>query len=284
MPSATSAVFAILGRPVIYSKSPRLHNAVFEHLGIDAVYIAHEPTDIGAAIVGMRELGYSGANVTMPFKRAAIEHLDGISDVARAMNAVNTLSFRDGGVYGDNTDGAGLLSEIEKAGTQIRGARILLLGTGGAAGAVWTQAAYDGAAEVRVFNRRKPEFGEIRERLAGLSADTGARVTLHDLADDAELARAVAESEIVINATNVGMGSLAGQSLIPADLLTAGHTVVDAVYHPRITQLIADGQAVGATTVEGLRMLLGQAAICQKIWLGIDMPFDVAEAAVMSDE
>ena len=284
LPTATTAVYAILGKPARFSKSPNLHNAVFAHLGIDAVYVAHEPNDIGAAIRGMKELGYSGANLTMPFKSAAIPYLDEISDVAKEMNAVNTLTFRDGKVYGENTDGAGLLNEIRATDTPVEGASIVLLGTGGAASALWTQAALDGAAEVRVFNRMKPEFDDIRQNFSALSEKTGARVTLHDLANRAELKAAVEQSPIIINATNVGMGDTADQSLIPAELLGEQHTVADAVYHPRITRLIADAEAAGAKTVEGLRMLLGQAAICEKIWLGIDMPFDVAEAAVMNEE
>lgn len=283
-PTATTALYAILGRPVQFSKSPNLHNAVFAHLGIDAVYVAHEPDDVGAAIQGMKELGYAGANLTMPFKSEALAYLDEISDVAKEMNAVNTLTFRDGKVYGDNTDGAGLLNEIRAVGTPVEGATILLLGTGGAASALWTQAALDGAAQVRVFNRMKPEFDEIRQTLEALSDKTGTRLTLHDLADEAELKTAVDESSIIINATNVGMGDSAGMSLIPAQWLGAQHTVADAVYHPRITQLIADAESAGAKAVEGLRMLLGQAAICEKIWLGIDMPFDVAQAAVMADD
>lgn len=283
-PTATTALYAILGRPVQFSKSPNLHNAVFAHLGIDAVYVAHEPDDVGAAIQGMKELGYAGANLTMPFKSEALAYLDEISDVAKEMNAVNTLTFRDGKVYGDNTDGAGLLNEIRAVGTPVEDATILLLGTGGAASALWTQAALDGAAQVRVFNRMKPEFDEIRQTLEALSDKTGTRLTLHDLADEAELKTAVDKSSIIINATNVGMGDSAGMSLIPAQWLGAQHTVADAVYHPRITQLIADAESAGAKTVEGLRMLLGQAAICEKIWLGIDMPFDVAQAAVMADD
>lgn len=284
LPTATTSVYAILGKPARFSKSPNLHNAVFAHLGIDAVYVAHEPDDIGAAIRGMKELGYSGANLTMPFKSAAIPYLDEISDVAKEMNAVNTLTFRDGKVYGENTDGAGLLNEIRATDTPVEGASIVLLGTGGAASALWTQAALDGAAEVRVFNRMKPEFDDIRQNFSALSEKTGAHVTLHDLANQAELKAAVEQSTIIINATNVGMGDTADQSLIPAELLGEQHTVADAVYHPRITRLIADAEAAGAKTVEGLRMLLGQAAICEKIWLGIDMPFDVAEAAVMNEE
>ncbi len=284
LPTATTSVFAILGKPVQFSKSPNLHNAVFEHLGVDAVYVAHEPDDVGVAIAGMKELGYSGANVTMPYKSAVIPYLDEISDAAREMNAVNTLAFRNGMVYGDNTDGAGLLNEIRATGTEIEDASILLLGTGGAASAVWTQAALDGAKEVRVFNRMKPEFDEIRATLTELSAKTGSRLTLHDLGDEADLKAAVEESTIIINATSVGMGDMADQSLIPAEWLGSQHTVADAVYHPRITKLIGEADAAGAKTVEGLRMLLGQAAICEKIWLGIDMPFDVAEAAVMDED
>lgn len=280
--NASTAVFAIIGRPVRHSKSPALHNAVFAHLGIDAVYVAHEPTDLGLAVAGMCALGYAGANVTMPFKSAAIEHVDVCSDAAREMNAVNTLTFRDGLVYGDNTDGAGLLSEIEAAGTTVAGSRVLLLGTGGAASAIWTQAAFDGAASVRVFNRAKPELDQVRTRLAALSERTGCALTLGDLAERAALKEACEWADIIINATSVGMGDLAGQSLIDPSWLAARHTVADVVYHPRVTKLLDDAGEAGATTVEGIRMLLGQAALAEKIWLGIDMPMDVAYQAVNS--
>ncbi|WP_311777616.1 shikimate dehydrogenase [Trueperella abortisuis] len=278
---ARTQVFAIIGNPARHSKSPELHNAVFSHLGINAVYVAHEVDDAGAAVAAMRVLGYAGANVTMPFKSAVIEHLDSISDVAREMNAVNTITFRDGHARGDNTDGAGLLSEIEAEGTSVAGSHIVLLGTGGAASSIWTQAALDGAARVSVFNRVKPELASIRDTLDRLSTRSGCALSLHTL-EAGGLEEACADADIIINATSVGMGHLAGQTLVDARWITSGHTVADVVYHPRITRLIAEARAAGAKTVPGLRMLLGQAAIAERIWLGIDMPMEVARQAVTS--
>ena len=107
-PTATTALYAILGRPVQFSKSPNLHNAVFAHLGIDAVYVAHEPDDVGAAIQGMKELGYAGANLTMPFKSEALAYLDEISDVAKEMKAVKEGNcWSSGGAMYQRTDIAG---------------------------------------------------------------------------------------------------------------------------------------------------------------------------------
>lgn len=281
-PRATTAVYALLGRPVQHSKSPQLHNAVFDHLGIDAVYVAHEIDKIGPAVAALRQLGYAGANVTMPFKTEVVDHVDVLGDAAREMRAVNTLTFRDGLITGDNTDGAGLFNEIRRAGTHVAGAKVVLLGTGGAAAAIWTQAALDGVASVKVFNRAKPGLDEIAHRLASLSERSGCDLTLGDLAEREVLAAAVDEADIVVNATAVGMGELAGQSLIERDWISPHHTIADAVYHPRLTKLLEDAREAGARTVEGIRMLLGQAAVCEKIWLGIDMPFEVASAAVNS--
>ncbi|WP_276786276.1 shikimate dehydrogenase [Trueperella bernardiae] len=278
---ARTQVFAIIGNPARHSKSPELHNAVFAHLGINAVYVAHEVDDAGVAVASMRALGYAGANVTMPFKADVIEHLDSVSEVAREMNAVNTITFRGGRAHGDNTDGAGLLSEIEAEGTPVTGSRILLLGTGGAASSIWTQAALDGAAAVSVFNRAKPELESIGATLSQLSERTGCALSLQTF-EGGGLEAACAEADIIINATSVGMDRLADDTLVDARWITPRHTVADVVYHPRITRLIAEAREADAKTVEGLRMLLGQAAIAEKIWLGIDMPMEVAHRAVTS--
>ena len=282
MISGRTKAFALFGSPVEHSLSPAMHNASFAELGLDCVYLCHDvvPSAVAAAVAGARAMGFAGFNVTMPCKAAVIEHLDELSPAARLMGAVNTVKREGDRLIGHNTDGAGLLRSVAERGFDVAGADVAVIGAGGAGSAVYTQAALDGAGRVSVFKRANASFEPTSQKIAALSERTGVNLTLTDVADEAALERAVREADIVVDATRVGMAPLESQSNVKEEWLRPGQAVVDTVYHPRETKLLALAAQAGATPIDGLGMLLWQAAIAEEIWLDVAMPVDRVREAV----
>jgi shikimate dehydrogenase len=234
---------------------------------------------VPAALAGVRALGIDGLSVTMPHKAAVAAHVDHLSPTAALLGAANTVVRRGTRLGGESTDGGGFLAALRlDEGWEPAGRRCLLLGTGGAARAVALALGQAGAAEVAVVGRR-PEMAEATARLAGPSGRTAGP----EAADQAEL---------IVNATPVGMASVVsmdGETLaaaIPFELdvgrLGRGQLVVDLVYAPAATPLLDGARRQGATTVNGLGMLIHQAALQFRLWTGEDPPMEVMSAAALS--
>ncbi len=276
--SGHTHLISLLGSPVEHSGSPASHNLSFEHLGIDAVYLAFDVKEDGleAALAAMRALdGWDGSNVTMPCKRAVIPFLDKLDPAAELMNAVNVIAKKDGELIGYNTDGVGFMTNLRNHGVTDKGATMTLLGAGGAGSAVLTQAALDGVATIHVFVRFTGNSYEHAKDLAGRVAErTDCDIQLHDLANQEDLKACIQASSILTNATSVGMGENSEESLVPVEFLHEGLAVADVIYFPRTTRLIRDAQAAGCVAVPGLGMMIEQAAAGEKIWYGVDMPTD----------
>jgi shikimate dehydrogenase len=261
--SATTRVAAVIGSPVHHSLSPALHNAGFAATGVDWVYAAFEVADgsAGAALDAMRVLGFGGLSVTMPHKEAVARMVDELDPAAAALHSVNTVvPLPDGRLKGYSTDGAGFVEALAALDIEIVGKQIAVLGAGGAARAIIDALARSGAALVTVINR-SVERAEAAAHLAGSIGVVGT-------------ADAIRQSDIVVNATSVGMGT----DELPCDVEHLRHeqVVADIVYHPRCTALLAAAVGVGARTVEGLGMLVHQAVLQQRLWTGRSV-----DAAVM---
>ena len=261
-----------------HSLSPRLQNAAFAALGLDYVYVPLHvgAADIGAAVRGLAALGFRGANVTIPHKGAVIPYLDELSDDARLAEAVNTIVVDGGRLSGHNTDVEGVRSALVAGGAgPLSGGAALVLGAGGAARAAALALARLGCS-LTVVNRTPAKA----ERLAALitAGVPGARcdwLALPDLT-----AADVARRRVVVNATSLG---LAGEGKVPAllaDNVTAGQVVFDAVYGSAPTDFLVAAQARGATVIDGLEMLLGQAAEAFNLWTGVPAPLEVMRDAV----
>ncbi len=262
-------VGAVIGDPVAHSLSPTIHNAAFAATGVNGVFVALpvRAAALGAAITGTRALDLLGLSVTMPHKHAVIEHLDALHADAAALDAVNCV-IRDGDrLVGANTDGAGFLDALGAASVDLVGTRVLLLGAGGAARAVMRALVDAGAAAVGVVNR-SPERAEAIVALGGAGAHRAE-------------AGGAPEYEVVVNATSVGMGVAAGAGATPlsADLLSPRHVVVDLVYEPVETALLAAARAAGAQAIDGVGMLVHQAAHAFSLWTGVDAPIAAMDAA-----
>ena len=279
MIGAKTRLLALIGHPVEHSLSPAMHNASFDAEGLDYVYVALDvkPEDLPSAVRGAAALGFRGFNVTMPHKRAILPLLDDVDEVARISGAVNTVVVEDLGLLrGHNTDGGGMVSACREAGIGLAGKRVLLLGAGGVAAAIALAFGDEGIGELRIVNRSIQPARELlgKLRAAGLKK---VEVSSGDALDEA-----AAETEVIVNATSLGMRD--GDPLpIPVEQLGRGRTVCDAVYRPGgETVLIREARARGARVVAGERMLLYQGVLAQRLWTGREPNVEVMDGAIPS--
>ena len=268
---ATIAV-GVIGDPVRHSLSPTLHNAAFAALGVDAVSAAYPVAagdDAGpAAVHAMRTLGIRGLSVTMPHKEAVADAADHRSAAVDALGAANCLVNDDGVITAHSTDGDGLVRSLQvESDIDVDGREVVVIGAGGAARAVIDSLGRAGAT-VAVVNRT-PHRAVAAAALAGARGRVGS-------ADD------VGAADVVINATPIGMAADPG---IPVDraLLHADQVVVDLIYHPARTALLEAAGAAGATAVNGVPMLLHQAAIQLELWTGTPAPVDAMRDAIRAN-
>jgi shikimate dehydrogenase len=269
--SAATRVAGVIGDPVRHSLSPVLHNVAYRELGLDWVYVAFEVPDGGArgALEAMRLLDLVGLSVTMPHKTACAGACDELSTTAAALRSVNTVSVGEHSrLVGDSTDGEGFLRSLRDAGHDPAGTAVALLGAGGAARAV-ARALGEEGARVLVC-ARKPDAAEQAARLAG-----GTSVPWE------ERAEAVAAAELVVNATPIGMvsDSDAVDLPFPLEALHPGQVLADLVYHPIETPLLRGARGQGAAVVDGLGMLVHQAALQVEQWTGRGAPVAIMRAA-----
>lgn len=260
----------MIGDPVRHSRSPAIHNAAFDALGLDWVYVALETPEgsAPAAVDAMRATGIRGLSVTMPHKAAVIASLDELTPTAERLGSVNCISRRGDRLIGDSTDGPGFVAGLHADfGLDPAGMRCVVLGAGGAARAVVLALADAGAASVGVVNRTTAR-GEAAAALAGAR---GASVP----------PEAVATAELVVNATSIGMEGTGGAAGSPVDaaLLGSGQVVAELIYHPERTALMDAAAAAGARTSNGISMLVHQAAIAFETWTGEPAPLAVMAAA-----
>lgn len=266
--SGATRVAGIIGWPVDASLSPAIHNAAFAARDLDWVYVAFPVrTDrVGAALDGMRGLGISGLNVTMPHKQAVIPYLDGLTPEVERVGAVNTIVVDGERLIGTNTDGAGFMRFLlYDAGMEAKGTTAVVLGGGGAARGVVT-AMVDAGMDVTVTARRAEQAGEV-------AAVSGARTAAWD-----DRARIAAAADLVVNATPIGRGD--GSIPVDAGAIREGQTVVDLIYHPEATELVRIASKRGARAFNGMGMLLHQAALAFEAWTGVEAPFEAMAAAV----
>jgi shikimate dehydrogenase len=251
--SGKTVVAGVAGNPVQHSLSPLIHNAWLAKAGIDGIYVPFSPPPDGFApfAEGLRGGAVRGINVTLPFKEAALSVAHRATARAEAAEAANLLLFEpDGTITADNTDGLGLLKafQLQAPGFDPKAGPVVILGAGGAARGAAAAFKAAGAPEVRIVNRTlaKAEF------VAGALGEIGRPFGL----DDAEAA--LAEAKAVVNATSAGLTN-GGRLDIPLAATPADAVIMDMVYSPLVTQFLADAQALGRRTVDGLGMLVGQA-------------------------
>ncbi|MDH3301779.1 MAG: shikimate dehydrogenase [Acidimicrobiia bacterium] len=261
---------AVIGHPVQHSLSPRIHNAAFAAAGLDWTYVAFEvdPANGAAAVDAMRTLGIGGLSVTMPHKAAAAMAADERTPTVERLGVANCLFWRNGRIVADSTDGDGFVAAFEHGtGQDLAGRSIGVIGAGGAARSIIEALGRNRVADIVVVNRSETTLADAVALAVQARAGT---------ADD------LATLDIIVNTTPVGMagGSEAGRCPIDADLISASHSVVDIVYNPLETPLLAAAAERGATVQGGVPMLVHQAALAFRRWTDREPPIETMMAAV----
>lgn len=259
-------VFGLLGNPVGHSLSPPMHESAYAALDMDARYVTFEPDpgDLEHAVTGARALGIVGLNVTIPFKQDVLSVVDP-DPLAARIGAVNTIDLTTGTGY--NTDAEGAIRALRAHSVALSGTAVVV-GAGGAGRAVAFGLADEGMS-VRIANRTVERANELAHDVPNASS--------HGLDSDS-LSDLLADADVLVNATSVGMDEDA--SPIPARALHADLAVLDAVYTPLETRLLKDATAAGATTIDGGWMLLYQGAAAFERWTGHDAPIDAMNSAL----
>lgn len=264
----------IIGYPVEHTFSPNMHNFISETIHNNYVYGAWcvKPENLKIAIDGVRGLDIKGINVTAPHKVEVMKHLDVITDNAKQLGSVNTVVNRDGKLFGYNTDADGFCMSLDKAGIQIKGSRILIIGAGGVVRPTIIRLIGNGASSITVVNRTKSKVISLAEDIL---SSTGFKINTEiDLL----------KFDIVINSTSAGMEPQEKAMPIEnieqiADLsfIDENTAVVDMIYNPPETLFLKEARKRGAKTLNGLGMLIYQGIIAYELFTGVKLPEDMGE-------
>ncbi|MEP6959938.1 MAG: shikimate dehydrogenase [Nitrospirota bacterium] len=277
----TSTQFCgVIGNPVEHSLSPAIHNAAFQKLGLNFVYLAFRVEAIGDAIKGLRALGnFRGASVTIPHKVTSVPFLDSIEPTARHIGAINTIVGAGGTLTGYNTDATGALRALREGSVVLRGRQVVMIGSGGAARAIaFALGTEAGISHLTILGIDHQE----RTALARDLQSKTAMVVHESCLDESTLRMALPDTHVLIHCTPMGMSPKVHETSVPVILLHAGLTVMDIVYNPRDTQLLKDAKAAGCRTIPGLEMFLHQAAAQFELWTNQTAPVDVMRSVLES--
>ena len=263
---------AVVANPIKHSISPFIHNSAFEATNTNGVYLAWEvdATELAETVANIRRYQMYGINLSMPYKEQVIPYLDQLSEEACLIGAVNTVVNREGTLIGYNTDGKGFFKSLPSF--KISRKRMVLLGAGGAAKAILAQAILDGVSQVSVFVR-SASIEKTRPYLEKIQNATGFRVDLLALEDIQELQDSITQADLLVNATSVGMDG-SSQPIPTSIVLPEKLLVADVIYQPFETPFLKWARKQGNQSINGLGMLLYQAAEAFQLWTGKEMPTD----------
>ncbi|MFL8711564.1 shikimate dehydrogenase [Clostridioides sp. GD02377] len=276
--SGRTGLFALIGTPVGHSKSPVMYNYSFEKLDLDYRYLAFDITvdKVKDALSAIKTFNIKGANVTMPCKSAVTEYMDELSPAARIIGACNTIVNEDGKLVGHITDGVGYVRNLKENGVEVKGKKITIMGAGGAATAIQVQCALDGAREISIFNAKDDFYKRAEKTVENIKKEVPeCVVNLYDLDDIEKLYEEIESSDILTNATLIGMKPYDNETNIKdVSVLRKELVVTDVVYNPKKTKMIEDAEANGCKAIGGLGMLLYQGAEAFNLYTGLEMPVE----------
>ncbi|MFL8799958.1 MULTISPECIES: shikimate dehydrogenase [unclassified Clostridioides] len=276
--SGRTGLFALIGTPVGHSKSPVMYNYSFEKLDLDYRYLAFDITvdKVKDALSAIKTFNIKGANVTMPCKSAVTEYMDELSPAARIIGACNTIVNEDGKLVGHITDGVGYVRNLKENGVEVKDKKITIMGAGGAATAIQVQCALDGAREISIFNAKDDFYKRGEKTVENIKKEVPeCVVNLYDLDDIEKLYEEIESSDILTNATLIGMKPYDNETNIKdVSVLRKELVVTDVVYNPKKTKMIEDAEANGCKAIGGLGMLLYQGAEAFNLYTGLEMPVE----------
>ena len=261
---------AVVAKPIKHSISPFIHNTAFEKTAVNGVYLAWEieAEDLEATVANIRRYDMFGINLSMPYKQEVIQYLDELDPSARLIGAVNTVVNKNGTLIGYNTDGKGFFKSLPSF--AIQGKKMTILGAGGAATAIIAQAALDQAEEIFVFTRHA-SYDKTVSKMVAISRQTKSRIQVLSLEDSALLQEKINQSDLLVNGTSVGMDGI--NIPLPEQIeLSRQILVADVIYKPFETPFLKWARSQKVEAVNGLGMLLYQAAEAFELWTGQSMP------------
>jgi shikimate dehydrogenase len=276
--SGRTWVCGVIGDPIEHTISPAIHNAAFQKMELDFIYVPFrvKREELAQAIQGMRALNIRGLNVTLPHKVAVIPYLDELDPLAERIGAVNTIVNEDGALKGYNTDASGFLRALETEKIKIEGKNIVIIGAGGASRAI-AFILVDRGANLTILNRHP----ESARELAGWILETFRKKTVALELNEINLNDTLDKADMMINATSVGMVPDAEATPVPSRLLRPGLDVFDIIYNPLRTRLLVDAEKMKARTIGGIEMLVQQGAAAFELWSGSKAPVEhMREAAI----
>lgn len=275
--NSETRLYVLIGDPVEHSFSPLMHNAAFQFRGINSVYLTLQVKSdgLGDAIKGIKSMGILGLNVTIPHKVSIMKYLDKIDSNAKNIGAVNTVINKDGGLIGYNTDGAGALAALKRGNGDPAGKKVVLLGAGGAARAI--------SFSIAPFASRLVVLNRTRSKATSLVKAIKKRLNINIAGEELTintLSRELADTELLINTTSVGMFPKIEETLVDRHLIKPNMVVFDIIYNPPETRLLREATASGAKALNGINMLVNQGALSFKLWIGLKPPIDVMLRAI----
>ena len=272
----------LFASPSAHSVSPIIHNNAFEKLGLNYVYLSFEVNkdNLKDAAQSIKTLNMRGVNLSMPNKKEVIQYLDEISETAKLSQSVNTIVNDNGILKGYSTDGKGFFKSLEEEKIFMKDKNITILGTGGASIAIISQAVFEGIKNIFVFKRDK-NWKEQKKILDNIASKTNCNIELNSLEDKNILKRKIEESDLLINATSVGMKEdfslIEDKSFFRKDLI-----VSDIIYNPSKTKLLQIAEKEGCKIINGIGMLLYQGALSFKLWTNKKMPVDYIKEIIFN--
>jgi len=278
--NGSTRILGILGYPVSHSLSPAMQNVALSASGLNFIYVPFEvaPDGLGAAVTALKALGVAGFNVTIPHKTNVIRFLDELDDSADAAGAVNTVKNISGRLVGYNTDGDGLIRSIASDFQfDVRGARVALIGAGGAARGAVAALCRAGAARIIIANRTQ----ERAQELVSLMSQRFSGTELSAVSDFRELEECLANIDIVVNTTSIGMNCDNAHE-VRLTSLPRSAMVYDMVYAPLKTSLLQEADRLGLKSANGLGMLASQGELAFTIWTGVSPPSGLMKSVLDS--
>jgi shikimate dehydrogenase len=272
-------MIGLFGNPVDENATVVIMEAAFKALNLNYRYnttLVYQQ-DLETAVKALKAFNMKGTHITIPHKVEVLKYLDHISETAALMGAVNTIYLKDGETYGENTDGKGFITSVHENGVKVSGQRIVVLGAGGAARAMTIELAGAGASQISIVNRN-PERGKALVDLLNNKTQTRAEFVLWD-----KPYQIPKETNVVVNATSVGMFPDPNKPDIDYSTLLDSMVVCDGVHNPPQTPFLIEAAKRGCKTLDGFSMLVNQGAISFKIWTGHDAPVDVMKSALAGE-
>jgi len=280
--SGKTGICGIIGDPIEHTLSPAMHNSMYKTMNLDFVYLPFKvkSVDLGKAIAGIKALNFRGLNVTIPHKVAVMPFLDKMDILADKIGAVNTIINDNGILTGYNTDAQGFLKALVERDIRPAGKNVLLLGAGGAARAVGFILSEE-RTRLTILNR-KEELSWATDLAKCLSQTYSGKVKAGELSRK-NLEKLIPSTDILVNATSVGMSPDSNETPVPGDLLCANLVVFDIVYNPYQTRLLREAKEAGAQTINGLEMLVWQGVLAFEKFTGEKVPFELMREAALKE-